>query len=240
MAEHNSDPTQDTSYQIMRIFDEAIGKQRSQMNEAIEAFIRSFSASGGYNMTKAQAVSGLGSLGSQLIEINQKAMHELSITAPKIIRGLYSGVEDALQEQIATLQGQIAQAEENRWQKITELQQDNEQLIEKLKTVADQTEKLLQHVDTQSKVIQEKEKELSTIRSDYKANLETIQTERQMERLVDEKEIQDLKSTVKLLEETRQETHEAKEEEDDKPLKADEEAIKKTISLLDNDDDDDE
>lgn len=231
MAEDSTPPAQDTSYQIMRIFDEAIAKQRSDMNDAVEAFIRSFSSSGGYNITKAQAVNSLRNLGTALIETNQKAMHDLSIQSPRKIRVLYSTIEDTLQNQITQLQTQISHLQETTSNEIAKLRSENQDLMNKLRTVAEQTEQLLQHVDKQAQSIQQKEKEIGRVRSELQKKIDDMHTERQMERLADEKEIENLKQTIELLEEARQTI----KEEKDVP-KADEEAIKKAISVFDDDD----
>lgn len=233
MAEDSTPPAQDTSYQIMRIFDEAIAKQRDEMNDAVEAFIRSFSASGGFNITKAQAVNGLRNLGKALVETNQKAMHQLSIQTPKQIRGLYSTVEETMRNQILQLQGQISQLQQNYGNESAKLRAENQELMNKLKVVAEQGEKLLKHVDKQAQVIKTKDGEIEKVRRELQGKIEDMQTERQMERLADEKEIQDLKKTVGLLEDARQTIHQDKEEES--PPKADQEAIKKAISALDED-----
>ncbi|MHA2271483.1 MAG: hypothetical protein ACXACI_06445 [Candidatus Hodarchaeales archaeon] len=235
MAEDSTPPSQDTSYQIMRIFDEAIAKQRDEMNDAVEAFIRTFSASGGFNITKAQAVNGLRNLGKALVETNQKAMHQLSIQTPKQIRGLYSTVEETMRNQILQLQGETGQLKQNYGNELAKLRAENQELMNKLKVVAEQTEQLLKHVDKQAQIIKTKEGEIEKVRHELQGKIEKMQTERQMERLADEKEIQDLKQTVGLLEEARQTIHEDKEEED--PPKADQEAIKKAISALDEDED---
>ena len=235
MAEDSTPPSQDASYQIMRIFDEAIAKQRSDMNEAVEAFIRTFSASGGYNITKAQAVSGMRNLGNTLIETNQKAMHDLSIQSPKKIRSFYSTIEEGLRNQITQFQAQISQLKENYGKNIAKLRNENQELMNKLRTVAEQTEQLLQHVDKQAQTIQAKEKEIKTVRSELEKKIEGMQTERQMERLADEKEIKNLKQTIELLEEARQVIDEGKDEEEEIPPKTDEKAIKKALSAIDDD-----
>ncbi|MFX0113374.1 MAG: hypothetical protein ACFFB3_02390 [Candidatus Hodarchaeota archaeon] len=234
MAEDSTPPSQDTSYQIMRIFDDAIAKQRSEMNEAVEAFIRAFSASGGFNITKAQAVTGLRNLGNTLIETNQKAMHQLSIETPRKIRGLYSAVEETLRNQVAQFQAKISQLQDSSGNEIAKLRAENQELMNKLKTVAEQTEKLLQHVDTQAQTIQQKERDIDAVRRQLQKKIDEMHTERQMERLADEKEIENLKQTIQLLEETRQTINKGERQEEGPAAQADEETIKKTISALED------
>jgi DNA repair exonuclease SbcCD ATPase subunit len=232
MAEDRTPPSQDTSYQIMRIFDDAIAKQRSEMNEAVETFIRAFSASGGFNITKAQAVTGLRNLGNTLIETNQKAMHQLSIETPRKIRALYSAVEETLRNQVVQYQTQISQLQDSSGNEIAKLRTENQELLNKLKTVAEQTEQLLQHVDKQAHTIRQKEREIGAVRSELQKKIDDMHTERQMERLADEKEIENLKQTIQLLEDTRQSIDKGEKQEGGLSTQADEETIKKAISAL--------
>jgi hypothetical protein len=140
-----------------------------------------------------------------------------------------------MRNQILQLQGETGQLKQNYGNELAKLRAENQELMNKLKVVAEQTEQLLKHVDKQAQIIKTKEGESEKVRHELQGKIEKMQTERQMERLADEKEIQDLKQTVGLLEEARQTIHEDKEEED--PPKADQEAIKKAISALDEDED---
>ncbi|MHA2497350.1 MAG: hypothetical protein ACXAEI_17900, partial [Candidatus Hodarchaeales archaeon] len=144
-------------------------------------------------------------------------------------------VEETMRNQILQLQGETGQLKQNYGNELAKLRAENQELMNKLKVVAEQTEQLLKHVDKQAQIIKTKEGESEKVRHELQGKIEKMQTERQMERLADEKEIQDLKQTVGLLEEARQTIHEDKEEED--PPKADQEAIKKAISALDEDED---